>query len=119
MLNFPRFHCLSSYLSSLNCHLKIWLFLKAFAVLHSCSFKNNVKNDAVWAVDNLTSSCELQNYLINMGLSGSFSNNFVDDDFESARELHQERMAELRRRQRAAEIRQVIIYNFDELLMKF
>jgi len=93
--------------------------LKAFAVLHSCSFKNNVKNDAVWAVDNLTSSCELQNYLINMGLSGSFSNNFVDDDFESARELHQERMAELRRRQRAAEIRQVIIYNFDELLMKF
>ena len=54
-----------------------------------------------------------------MGLSGSFSNNFVDDDFESARELHQERMAELRRRQRAAEIRQVINYNFDELLMKF
>ena len=48
-----------------------------------------------------------KNYFSNMGLSGSFSNNFVDDDFESARELHQERMAELRRRQRAAEIRQV------------
>jgi hypothetical protein len=95
--------------------------LKAFAVLHSCSFKNNVKNDAVWAVGYLASSCELQNYLKNMGLSGTFSNNFVDDDeaAENARELHQERMAELRRRQRAAEIRQVIIYSFDELLMRF
>ncbi len=47
-----------------------------------------------------------------MGLSGSFSSNFVDDDPESARQLHEERMDELRRRQRAAEIRQVIVYHY-------
>ena len=67
-----------------------------------------MESDAVWAVGYLVSPCELQKeFLSNMGLSGSNSTNFVDDEPQSARELHEARMAELRRRQQAAEIRQV------------